>query len=82
MCKRKRIMGNKEPHASSSTRSHTLTPLQVRILAFVTVGATDEEIAEKLHVSVQYIKNQIEDIFAKIGTSSRLQTTLWALTNL
>ena len=75
-------MGNKEPHNSSSTSSHTLTPLQVRILAFVTVGATDEEIAEKLHISVQYVKNQIEDIFAKIGTSSRTQVALWAIANL
>ncbi len=75
-------MGNKEPHNSPSTRSHTLTPLQVRILAFVTVGATDEKIAEKLHISAQYVKNQIEDIFANIGTSSRLQTALWAITNL
>jgi DNA-binding CsgD family transcriptional regulator len=69
-------------HDSCSTKSHTLTPLQVRILAFISVGATDEEIAEKLHISVQYVKNQIEDIFAKIGTSSRLQTALWAITNL
>jgi len=75
-------MGNKELHNSSSTRSHTLTPLQVRMLASVTVGATDEEIAEKLHISAQYVKNQIEDIFAKIGTSSRLQAALWAITNL
>jgi len=52
------------------------------MLASVTVGATDEEIAEKLHISAQYVKNQIEDIFAKIGTSSRLQAALWAITNL
>jgi DNA-binding CsgD family transcriptional regulator len=69
-------------HDSCSTKSHTLSPLQVRILAFISVGATDKEIAEKLHISVQYVKNQIEDIFAKIGTSSRLQTALWAITNL
>ena len=75
-------MGNTEPHNSASTRSHTLTPLQVRILAFVTAGAKDEEIAEKLHISAQYVRNQIEDIFAKTGTSSRLQAVLWAITNL
>ena len=75
-------MGNKEPHDSSSTRSHILTPLQVRILASVTVGAKDEEIAEKLHISTQYVKNQIEDIFDKIGTPSRIQAALWAITNL
>jgi DNA-binding CsgD family transcriptional regulator len=75
-------MGNKEPHNSSSTRSHTLTPLQVRILAFVTVGATDEENAEKLYISAQYVNNQTEKIFAKIGTSSRPQAALWAITNL
>jgi len=73
-------MGNKGPHNSSSTRSHTLTPLQVRILASVTVGVKDEEIAEKLHISTQYVKNQ-KDIFAKTGTSSSLQAALWALTN-
>jgi DNA-binding CsgD family transcriptional regulator len=75
-------MGNKEPYDISSSRSHTLTPLQVRILASVTAGAEDEEIAEKLHISTQYVRNQIEDIFAKTGTSSRLQAVLWAITNL
>jgi DNA-binding CsgD family transcriptional regulator len=75
-------MGNKEIHNSSSTRSHALTPLQVRILASVTVGATDEEIAEKLHISVHYAKNQIENIFDKIGTPSRTHAALWAITNL
>ena len=44
--RRGRIMENKEPHNLSSTNSNTLTPLQVKILAFVMVGAKDEEIAE------------------------------------
>jgi DNA-binding NarL/FixJ family response regulator len=74
-------MENKEPHKLSSTNSNTLTPLQVKILAFVMVGAKDEEIAEKLHVSAQYVKNQIENIFVKIGMSNRLQAALWAITN-
>ena len=79
--RRGRIMENKEPHNLSSTNSNTLTPLQVKILAFVMVGAKDEEIAEKLNVSAQYVKNQIENIFVKIGTSNRLQAALWAITN-
>ena len=76
--------GTVEPRAlddSASRSSNTLTPLQIRILASVTVGATDEEIAEKLHIGAQYVKNQIENIFAKIGTSNRLQAALWAVTN-
>ena len=74
-------MENKEPDNLSSNSSNILTPLQVKILAFVTVGATDEEIAEKLHVSAQYVKYQIENIFVKIGTSNRPQAALWAITN-
>jgi hypothetical protein len=33
------------------------------------------------YIGTQYVKNQIEDILAKTGTSSRLQAALWTLTS-
>jgi LuxR family transcriptional regulator of csgAB operon len=59
-----------------------LTPREVEILAMVAVGAKNEEIAEKLHISPHTVKTHIYNIFKKIDVPNRLQAALWAASNL
>jgi LuxR family transcriptional regulator of csgAB operon len=74
-----------QPERSKNSRNaegKNLTAQQTKILAHIAVGATDEEIAEKLRISPHDVKTDIYDILAKIQAPNRLQAALWAATNL
>ncbi len=67
---------------SSSTKSTILTSRQTEILALVSVGATNDEIADKLYLSPHTVKTHLYNIFKKINVPNRLQAALWAAKNL
>jgi DNA-binding CsgD family transcriptional regulator len=59
-----------------------LTPREKEILALVSAGAKNEQIAEALHISPNTVKTHIYNIFKKIDVPNRLQAALWAVKNL
>jgi LuxR family transcriptional regulator of csgAB operon len=59
-----------------------LTPRQIQILAQVAVGATNDEIADKLYLSPHTVKTHLYNIFKKINVPNRMQASLWAAKNL
>lgn len=59
-----------------------LTPRQTEILAQVTVGASNDEIADRLHISPHTVKTHLYNIFKKIKVTNRLQAALWAAKHL
>jgi DNA-binding NarL/FixJ family response regulator len=61
---------------------NNLTERQIEILALIAVGATNEEIAEKLYISPHTVKNHLYNIFKKINVPNRVQAALWAAGNL
>ena len=67
---------------SSSTKSTILTSRQTEILALVAVGATNEQIADKLCISPQTVKSHLYNIFKKINVPNRVQAALWAAKHL
>ncbi len=62
--------------------SEILTPRQVEILALVSVGATNDEIADRLHLSPHTVKTHLYNIFKKINVPNRMQAALWAAKHL
>lgn len=60
----------------------TLTHREMEILALVSVGSTNEEIAEKMFISSNTVKTHLYNIFKKINVTNRLQAALWAAKNL
>ena len=55
---------------------------QIEILAMVAVGATNDEIADKLCISPHTVKTHLYRIFKKINVPNRVQAALWAAKNL
>lgn len=49
------------------------------ILRLVATGATNQQIAQQLHISVNTVKVHLRNIFAKIGATSRTEATLYAV---
>ncbi len=56
-----------------------LTPREIEILALVSDGLTNREIAERLRVSTGTVKNHVQRIIAKMGVSDRTQAAVRAL---
>jgi len=66
----------------SKSGNEILTPRQIEILALVAVGATNDEIADKLCVSPHTVKTHLYNVFKKINVPNRMQAALWAAKNL
>jgi LuxR family transcriptional regulator, positive regulator of biofilm formation len=59
-----------------------LTEREIQVLALLSVGANNAEIAEKLFISKHTVKTHIYNVFKKLGVPNRLQAALWAEKNL
>jgi len=59
-----------------------LTSRQIEILAQVAVGASNDEIAERLNISSHTVKTHLYNVFKKIKVTNRLQAALWAAKHL
>ncbi len=69
------------PATAPSTRGEKglLTPREGQIVSLVTQGFRNKEIAEKLSISEQTVKNHLQNIYDKLGVSDRLELALYAL---
>ena len=67
---------------SSKNISEELTERQIEILAMIAIGATNDEIADKLCISPHTVKTHLYRIFKKINVPNRVQAALWAAKNL
>ncbi|WP_322511555.1 response regulator transcription factor [Chloroflexus sp.] len=62
----------------SSEPAIALTPREREILLLLAKGCTNQEIGEKLALSVGTVKNHLSVIFAKLAVRDRTQAALWA----
>lgn len=60
----------------------SLTGRQQEIVSAVLEGATNRQIAARLHLSEQTVKNQLWRVYGKLGITNRLQLAVWALQQL
>ena len=62
----------------SEHKGSTLNEDQIKILALLAVGRTEEKIAEQLNISTQAVRMEIDSILKKINAPNLLQAVLWA----
>ncbi|NPA06732.1 MAG: response regulator transcription factor [Chloroflexi bacterium] len=55
-----------------------LTDQEVRVLRLIAQGYSNQEIAERLGISLNTVKTHIKHIFSKLGVSDRTQAAVWA----
>jgi DNA-binding NarL/FixJ family response regulator len=64
---------------SASARPGGLTRRELEILRLIADGLTTREIAERLFISAKTADRHIQNMYTKIGTSSRATATRWAI---
>lgn len=72
------------PPQASTSRERERSPLSQRereIVALVAQGFKNKEMAEKMFISEQTVKNHLHNIFDKLGVSDRLELALYAIHN-
>lgn len=60
-------------------RNEGLSGREAEILALITQGKSNLDIATTLHVSINSIKTQIRSTYAKISATNRVEAVLWGL---
>lgn len=71
-----------EPAPVQGGRVRERSPLSARereIVALVAQGYKNKEMAEKMFISEQTVKNHLHNIFDKLGVSDRLELALYAI---
>jgi two-component system, NarL family, response regulator LiaR len=56
-----------------------LTGREVEVLELIAEGLTNQEIADRIYISINSVKTYIRSAYRKIGVNSRSQAAVWSL---
>jgi len=62
-------------------RSVGLSPREAEVLALITQGLSNQEIAERIFLSTNTVKTYIRSAYRKIGVERRPQAIVWGMAN-
>jgi len=67
--------------ADTQPRNYGLTQREIEVIALVTEGCSNREVASRLNITEDTVKRHLTNIFDKVGMSTRLELALFALKN-
>ncbi|MFT3877814.1 MAG: response regulator transcription factor [Propioniciclava sp.] len=73
------VNGTHQVTMSEARRAATLTPREREVLALVAHGLSNQEICDRLWLSMPTVKTHIGNLIAKTGARDRVQLVLFAL---
>ena len=62
-------------------RSVGLSPREAEVIALITQGMSNQDIADRAYLSINSIKTYIRSAYRKIGVTTRSQALIWAIDN-
>ena len=62
-------------------REAGLSPREAEVLALITQGLSNQEIADRAYLSINSVKTYIRSAYRKIGVTKRTQAVIWAIDN-
>lgn len=76
------MRGESEPESAPGEwpgRQFGLTPRESEVLALITQGLTNQEIADRAYISINSVKTYVRTAYRKIGVSRRSQAVSWGM---
>jgi DNA-binding NarL/FixJ family response regulator len=74
-----RLSGVGRPGHRPTRPADTLTRREKTIISYLTQGWRNREIAQRLSITEQTVKNHLRSIYDKVGVSDRLELVLYAI---
>jgi DNA-binding NarL/FixJ family response regulator len=62
-------------------RAAGLTSREAEIIALITQGLSNDDIAQRIYLSINSIKTYIRTAYRKMGVTTRVQAVLWGIEN-
>ncbi len=70
---------NPKPESAWPGKEHGLTVREAEIIALITQGLSNQEIAERSYLSINSVKTYIRTAYRKIRVERRAQAVLWGI---
>lgn len=74
-----RITASLAAREKGSALDAGLTPRESQVLAHVAYGLSNDEIARSLDISVETVKEHVQNLLRKLGVYDRTQAAVWAV---
>ena len=68
-----------EPRDAQAARDSCLTPRESQVISHVAYGLSNEEIAQSLEISVETVKEHVQNLLRKLAVNDRTQAAVWAV---
>jgi len=62
-------------------REAGLSPREAEVIALITQGLSNQDIADRAYLSINSVKTYIRSAYRKIGVTKRTQAVIWAIDN-
>jgi DNA-binding NarL/FixJ family response regulator len=69
-------MATREPGRDSDI---PLTQRELQVLRHLALGLSNKEIAQSLNISVETVKEHVQNVLRKIAVTDRTQAAVWAV---
>ena len=56
-----------------------LTPRESQVLRLIAMGLSNQEIADSLDISVETVKEHVQNLLRKMSLNDRTQAAVWAI---
>jgi len=70
---------NPRPESDWPGKEHGLSAREAEIIALITQGLSNQEIAQRCYLSINSVKTYIRTAYRKIGVERRAQAVLWGI---
>lgn len=74
-----KIAAAMEPRDARAARDCGLTPRESQVLSHVAFGLSNDEIARSLEISVETVKEHVQNLLRKLAAKDRTQAAVWAV---
>ena len=74
-----KIAASMESRDAQAARDSGLTPRESQVLSHVAYGLSNDEIAQSLEISVETVKEHVQNLLRKLAVNDRTQAAVWAV---